>query len=316
MAADKKAVGKTDVNKLVDGEYPIHSAVKRDDLRKLRELVEAGVDLEISEKLDGKEINRAFDGSLNPLHRASKMGLVKVVDFLLDNGAKINAAVGEALFRMPGFTGRTALTIAVEEGHVVVVEALLKKREGREPVKVNVRDSPDHPTPFHLACVDGNVEIVRMLMSYLMASTLKSEREILTNSYIYIPLIRTGGDALMMAVNRGHIAVVQELLAYNVFNLTALENAKKQAESKPDCGEMCSILTEEIDRLMFEGAGKQKAMSDNKEFEEDASAYVTKGGERPAPPPKKISAYGGHDFFAECTKSFEERHRGDVASKG
>ncbi len=69
----------------------------------------------------GADVN-AVEGGNTPLHGAVLFGRAEMAAWLLDHGAKVNAA---------DFRGKTPLEHAVERGHAAVAD-VLKSRGGRE----------------------------------------------------------------------------------------------------------------------------------------------------------------------------------------
>ncbi len=88
------------------------------------------------------------EGNLEqPVTIASKLGFFKVVEQLVDAGAKVNCDDGWPLL------------YAVSRGHVDTVIFLLNK--GADP---NARDPHDASTVLHLACESAEYEIVKLLL--------------------------------------------------------------------------------------------------------------------------------------------------------
>ena len=82
----------------------LNSAIARDDLDAVQQLLAAGVD-----------INARDDDRQTPLAAAAIAGRVELIDLLIANGANVN---------LRDKAGRTALTQAVEAGHDEVAELL------------------------------------------------------------------------------------------------------------------------------------------------------------------------------------------------
>jgi len=90
-----------------------------------------------------------------PLHWAASMGLLNIVEILLQHHANRN------LRDQDGFT---PLHEAVDNNHIeVVLRLLLSSQEGQEDADLNVRDKLGC-TPTHLAAVHGHVEVLLALL--------------------------------------------------------------------------------------------------------------------------------------------------------
>jgi ankyrin repeat protein len=57
--------------------------------------------------------------------------------------------------------GRTPILIAVDNGNLAVVRALIKQR-----ADVNIPDTQYHITPIHVAANKGHLDIIRALIEY------------------------------------------------------------------------------------------------------------------------------------------------------
>jgi ankyrin repeat protein len=121
----------------------IHEAAEKGDLEDIKNHLRKGT--AVNERRDTK----LFD-DVTPLHLASYAGHAKVVDFLLRNGAEVNAEARSAL--------KTPLHLAVDGGHAEVVKLLVKRG-----ANVNARGWGDI-TPLHIAAEQGNGEMVTLLL--------------------------------------------------------------------------------------------------------------------------------------------------------
>jgi ankyrin repeat protein len=103
----------------------------------------------------GLGVDAKSRGNVTPLHLASKKGHLEVVNWLLDNGANINARTKAE----PGYPGaETPLYLAVLHVKVDIVKGLLKR--GADP---NLRSS-DSTSALEEAAQLGNLELVRLLV--------------------------------------------------------------------------------------------------------------------------------------------------------
>lgn len=96
-----------------------------------------------------------------PLHHACFFGNEKLVNVLLDHGARIEIA---------GNDGITPMHCAVQSGKPKIIQILMDELDKRE--KTNSRKSERHVDrnerhPIHWAAVEGNVEMVRSMGKYI-----------------------------------------------------------------------------------------------------------------------------------------------------
>ena len=118
-----------------------------------------------------------------PLHAASRMNRLKVVQSLLRHGADVNAS---------GMWGRTPLLFASTQGHLEVVRWLLE-----HGADVNAKDEFDGWTSLHLVADGGSFEIVRMLLIHNADTNSQNE---------------SGRTPLHIASSNGLVRIAQLLL--------------------------------------------------------------------------------------------------------
>lgn len=94
-----------------------------------------------------------------PLHRAAALGLTEAVRSLLGYG-------GKPMDR--DFQGETALHKAVRQGHKAIALLLIERCD------VNTASS-DGMTPLHWACLNGNQEMVELLLAHQADPWLRNE---------------------------------------------------------------------------------------------------------------------------------------------
>lgn len=126
------------------------------------------------------------DAKLLPLHQAILRRQTKIVLWLLEQGADVNA---------PDSAGRTPLHLTVERGEAAVTKALLQRKA--DPTK---RDRVGW-TPLHHAAAKNRIEIATLLLDAGMNPNLLSE---------------LGGTALHEAAAAGGIDMVKLLLERGV----------------------------------------------------------------------------------------------------
>jgi ankyrin repeat protein len=149
--------------------------------------VQEGNEEELIRLLDADPalLERSTNMGKTPLSVAAEHGQLGVMRLLVRGGANINAPVQDL--------GRTALHYAAEEGHGEMVAFLLEKG-----AQASIRDD-DSVTPLMLACENGHVGVVRMLVTHTGAQGLEVRD-------------RDGKTALRCAAEGGHGEVVAFLL--------------------------------------------------------------------------------------------------------
>ena len=192
--------------KLFKSNTELHRAAKKGDAKKIKALLELGVD-----------INYEGSSGCTALHLATDCGHESVVRVLLDNGADPMIQSSE---------GRTPLHSAARAGQTGVVRMLLEKGvdaqakdpagstplhmaayNGQETVVQILLDKhpfvevrgPSGFTPLHVAAFNGQSAVVRQLIE--MRADLEARSD-------------TGRTPLQLAAEKGHEAVVRHLLQH------------------------------------------------------------------------------------------------------
>ena len=134
---------------------------------------------------DSPDLINAKDGQNGntPLHVAASNGQLTVAQFLVGNGADIDAK---------NRLGRTPLHLAAGAGHKAIIELLLGKNAA-----VQSQDNNGY-TPLHLAAENGFRAIVELLLARGADVNAKAQ---------------SGATPLHMAVANGHKSIVELLLA-------------------------------------------------------------------------------------------------------
>ncbi|ERF71719.1 hypothetical protein EPUS_05591 [Endocarpon pusillum Z07020] len=192
--------------KLFKSNTELHRAAKKGDSKKIKTLLDLGVD-----------VNYEGSSGCTALHLATDCGHEAAVRVLLDNGADPEAKSSE---------GRTPLHSAARTGHTGVVRLLLEKGvddkakdpsgstalhvaayNGQESVVQILLEKypfmevsgPSGFTALHVAAFNGQSSVVRLLVE--MGADLEARSD-------------TGRTALQLAAEKGHEAVVRHLLQH------------------------------------------------------------------------------------------------------
>jgi ankyrin repeat protein len=192
--------------KLFKSNTELHRAAKKGDAKKIKKLLDVGVDINYEGSSgctalhlatdcgheavvrvllnDGADPMAKTSEGRTPLHSAARIGHTAVVRLLLEKGVDVEA-------KDP--SGSTALHIAAYNGHESVVQILLEKYPF-----VEVR-GPSGFTALHVAAFNGKSAVVRLLVE--MGADLEARSDTL----------RT---ALMLSAEKGHEAVVRHLVQH------------------------------------------------------------------------------------------------------
>ena len=226
--------------KLFKSNTELHRAAKKGDAKKIKKLLDLGVDINYEGSSGCTALHLATDCGheavvrvlLNnradpkakstegrtPLHSAARTGHTAVVRLLLENGADVKA---------PDPSGSTALHIAAYNGQESVVQILLE----RHPF-VEVR-GPSGFTALHVAAFNGKSAVVRLLVE--MGADLEARSDTL----------RT---ALMLSAEKGHEAVVRHLLQHgaNIMAKDRLGRTALQGAVSNQHGVVAQLLLDNI----------------------------------------------------------------------
>ena len=128
-------------SKLVSLKISLLAAVKKNDLDRVRLLVEQGAD---KDKCD-------INGSWTPLIWSCRKGFFAVTQYLVEQGASLDKA---------NSVRETPLIHSIIGGHLDVARYLLEQGADRDKADI------DDYTPLLCAAQYGHLEITKMLMSY------------------------------------------------------------------------------------------------------------------------------------------------------
>jgi ankyrin repeat protein len=155
------------------------------------------------------DVNKLCHNGFSMLHHASSHGHVKIVEYLISRGHKINWRDEQS--------GATPIHNAIKNGHSKIVKMLMLN--GGE---IDTKDFLGKQ-PLHYAAENGNVDLVDLLLSK-------------GHSKIIAMLLRTGADvtaqdnsgktALHYAAQKGNLDVVELLLSNKYNNLGSVVISK------------------------------------------------------------------------------------------
>uniref|UniRef100_A0A3B3ZF57 Death domain-containing protein n=1 Tax=Periophthalmus magnuspinnatus TaxID=409849 RepID=A0A3B3ZF57_9GOBI len=190
---------------LLCSEKQFHDAAKRNDTKKMEELIKKGVDPKAKNKVDRKPLHWAAGAGsedamkfllqhdtdvdeqdsygMNPLLLASWFGHLKVLQILVSCGAKLNCENKDGL---------SMLHCAAQRGHVHILEFIMEDLEGIQLDHSNKSGK----TALHLAAEQGQLEVVDFLIGMGCRHGLKDKDE---------------NTAMHLAAKHGHSDVLHKL---------------------------------------------------------------------------------------------------------
>ncbi|WP_338602168.1 ankyrin repeat domain-containing protein [Sulfolobus tengchongensis] len=193
-------------------EKELFEALEKKNVRKVRELLDRGVDPNIQ-----------YEHGLTPLHIASGLGHPNLVKLLLKYGANPN--VQNVAFPeikifgdipLPKNDGYTPLHFAVQGGYAKIIKILVKHGANLNTVSNNGL------SPLHLATILGKVKVVETLLKlgadpniYKENKIAKSTRRDLTESFHgYTPLHLVILLSDTPHLRRSAVKIIKKLLKY------------------------------------------------------------------------------------------------------
>ncbi len=150
-----------------------------------------------------------------PLNRACQNGNTKVVELLINNGAKVNDK---------NDVGHTPLYIASLCGHLDTVKILIK---AGAISSINEKTTSGI-TPLEVACRTGNKEIVQLLLS--KGATIDNQTINAAKAKGYTDIV----NILEKWPHSMTILALQEDQAYNLHDMTYLEDLDKYMGTQGD----------------------------------------------------------------------------------
>ena len=113
---------------------------------------------ELDEKMEQlKQSMQEYQEQLNAdLLDAAKKGNLEQVKQLIENGADVNTTINKGFF-----IGATALHLAVDKGHIDIVQQLINHKD------ININIAPDNGgTALHWAAEKDYTEIIKILVNH------------------------------------------------------------------------------------------------------------------------------------------------------
>ena len=206
--------------------------LKKEDIETVSLFLNAGID-----------INRKIGPLITPLMIAAKEGHVEILELLISHGAKLDDMDA---------TGRTALRLSCQANNLEVAKVLIESG-----ADMTIRDDQDQ-NALNDAILFENLDIVNLLLS----KGLNLDDRNMGEGY-------SGKTALMYAIDKGNINIINTLLNYgaNVNIKTKNGNtALMIAEKKGD---------QEIINLLLKAGAKET--SQNNVISEDNKIFLEKG---------------------------------------
>uniref|UniRef100_A0A7E4UQQ0 Caskin-2 n=1 Tax=Panagrellus redivivus TaxID=6233 RepID=A0A7E4UQQ0_PANRE len=195
---------------------PLHYAVQHPDTYLTRLFIKYGAHVDASDYSEA-----------TPAHFVAKEGRVENACILLTHGAE---------FCCRDKYGRTALDVAAEEGHVELLQLLIRNSMSTL-IRILNTDTRIVNSPLHLAARNGHVEIVNIL---------------LTEGEFPINLVTSNGTALHEAVLHGRVQVVRLLLHKGINQKLLDQDGRTAADVAVDSSEYNPVSAPLILQLLTE----------------------------------------------------------------
>ncbi|XP_033631150.1 transient receptor potential cation channel subfamily A member 1-like [Asterias rubens] len=151
----------------------LHLAAQSNNLEEMTELLDSYADVDIT----------STEVGLTPLHFAARYGCTQAVRALINHGANCDASTTN---------GQRPIHLAARRGLADVIQVLMEADKGQ----VNVRNN-DLITPLHMVALNGNVEALRLLITYGAKIDVKDINNI---------------SPIMLSVSSGHLDMTETIL--------------------------------------------------------------------------------------------------------
>lgn len=155
-------------------------------------LDEGNIDKAIHFIDNGADVNQRTEAGDMPLHKASFLGYISVVDKLIQKGADVNAIITSA-----SDPGATPLHLASMKGNLKIAELLLKNSANPNAKLGSGDQSTAGASPLHLAAAHNRIEIVNLLIKF--KANINAVDDI-------------GCTALHYAANKGYSVMINKLI--------------------------------------------------------------------------------------------------------
>merc|ERR1719188_1760723 len=151
-----------------------------------------------------KDVDIKTGNGTTPFHVAASRGHVSLMEYLIEKGAKKDAAMR---------SGATAVHCAAESGNVAAVEFLLDKKQGLD---ANAKRG-DGSTALHTAALRGDVATMRLLLR-LGAAATEAVKFLLEEKHVKdINQAKAGGETIVhQAARSGQVDFLEFLVGVDI----------------------------------------------------------------------------------------------------
>ncbi len=163
------------------------------------------------------------------LHLAAKVNHHTFITFLINENRWLNQgkSCGTALMTHKDHNGRTAVHVAIANGHWEASYLLTRKSKNLPSDCLNIKDN-NGQLPIHIAAAKGNIRIFNLLLE------ISSKNSKGNHTYLYGINVKDnkGRTPLDIATQKKHTAIVNRLNKYH--DLAINDQKRKHPEITPD----------------------------------------------------------------------------------